>query len=99
MQTINGLEISKDIASAWAYAEKVLGMSEEEFDLFCEEKEEAYDLLSRLIALVYAHKLLRNTSHICGSLVDATNQMITEIGNELQEKYAIEFQFNHFNWY
>lgn len=99
INTIDGRIISENIGSAYDYIEYVLGMNEYECEVFIEENKGVDELLSRIIALIYSHRLLRNTNHICGSLVDATYEMISELIKELNGEFNIEFELDLFNYY
>lgn len=99
INTIDGRIISENIGSAYDYMEHALGMDNYECEVFIENNKGVDDLMSRIIALVYSHKLLRNTNHICGSLCDSTIEMINELSQDLKEKYNIEIDLDLFNYY
>lgn len=105
INTIDGRAVSENIGSAYDYIEYVILKSEYEnsdgYDcwMFIEENEGVDVLLSKIIALLYSHRLLRNTSHICGSLTDSAIEMINELIQELKEKYDIDFDLGLFDYY
>lgn len=96
--SIDGRMIGYRIVTASDYLE-VIGLSEEEIEIFSEKNNDIYILINQIIGLSHSHWLLRRTSHSCGSLSDNIYNLKLKLINELKSNYNYSFDIDLFESY
>lgn len=89
--SIDGRNIEYRLVTASDYLEAKNEWSEEQIEEFCENNEEAYQLINQIMALKQSCYLMRRVSHSCGSLSDDLYTLKVRLIHKLREKYQFEF--------
>lgn len=98
MGSFDGRAVSK-VGSVYDYFKITQGMSEEDYYKFSDDNEKLDDLIREIIGLVYSHRCLRCTSHVCGSIVESIYHLLMDKVSQLKNEHNIEFDMDLFEYF